>query len=85
MKILILSAATSYTILGKSLHLCVSFSRFTKQAEKSVLRKAVRLNSSTPGSTDRSSSLSPRKWKTFLCQLDWLPDNNFTLFMQQLR
>lgn len=48
MKILISSAATSYTIWGKSLHLHVSFSWFTKQAEKSLVRKAARLDSSCP-------------------------------------
>lgn len=42
MKILISSATTFYTISGKSLHLSVSFSRFTKQAEKTLLRKAAR-------------------------------------------
>lgn len=56
MKILISSTATSYTISCKSLHLRVSFSRFTKQAEKSFLRKAAKLNSSMSGSTERSSS-----------------------------
>ena len=85
MKILISSVATSYTISGRSLHLRVSFSQFTKQAVKSLLRKAASLDSSTSESTERSSPVPPRKCKTFLCRLDLLPDINFTPFMRQLR
>lgn len=85
MMVLILSAAASYVIPGNSLHLCVWFSQFTKQAGKPLLRKAERLNSSASWSTDRSSPVSPHKWKTFLCQPNWLRDNNFTPFMWQLR
>lgn len=85
MTILIWSAAASYMISGNSLHLCILFSQFTKQAGKPLLRKAERLNSSASRSTDRSSLVSPHKWKTFLCQPNWLRDNNFTPFMWQLR
>lgn len=81
MTVLILSAAASYVILGNSLHLCVLFSQFTKQAGKPLLRKAERLNSSASWSTERSSLVSPHKWKTFLCQPNWLHDNNFTPFI----
>lgn len=85
MTMLILSAATFYVILGNSLHLCVLFSQFAKQAGKPLLRKAERLNSSTFRSTERSSLESPHKWKTLLCQPYWLRDNNFMPFMWQLR
>lgn len=83
MKILILSTATSYTLSGQSLNLRVSFSWFTKPAEKSLLGKAARLNSST---TQRSSPGSPSKrHHSLTCQPDWLPDSNFTPFIWQLR
>lgn len=85
MTMLISSSATSYVISGNFLHLCVLFSQFTKQAGKPLLRKAERLNSSAFRGTERSSLESPHKWKTLLCQLNWLRDNNFTPFMWQLR
>lgn len=44
-----------------------------------------RLNSSASRSTERSSLVFPHEWEAFLCQPNWLRDNNFTPFMRQLR
>lgn len=85
MTVLISGAAASYTVSGNSLHLCVLFSQFTKEAGKPLLRKAERLNSSASRSTERSSLVFPHEWEAFLCQPNWLRDNNFTPFMRQLR